>query len=89
MVTWEVRMACLSGRVAAGLWVQVILILGGYVEPPHVHIEREAYRAKFWLDPVRLHESGGFDRSEINRIQRLVEENAGILLGSWNEYFER
>jgi hypothetical protein len=59
------------------------------VEPPHVHVEREDHEAKFWLDPVRLHESGGFGRSEISRIQRLVEENARFLLRSWNEYFER
>jgi hypothetical protein len=61
---------------------------GDYVEPPHVHVERDAYKAKFWLDPVRLHESGGFNRSEITRIQTLVEENAGFLLRSWNEFFE-
>ena len=28
-------------------------------EPPHVHVQREENRAKFWLDPVRLQESGG------------------------------
>jgi hypothetical protein len=27
-------------------------------EPAHVHIEREDKVAKFWLDPVRLHNSG-------------------------------
>ncbi len=56
-------------------------------EPPHVHIERDADKAKFWLDPVRLQNSGGFGRTEINRIQRLVEENRKDLLRSWHEYF--
>lgn len=56
-------------------------------EPPHIHIEREHMKAKFWLNPVRLHRSGGFSRSEINRIQRLVEENREYLLRSWNEFF--
>lgn len=28
-------------------------------EAPHVHVEREAKRAKFWLDPVRLHREPG------------------------------
>ncbi len=23
-------------------------------KPPHVHVERERNKAKFWLDPVRL-----------------------------------
>lgn len=26
-------------------------------EPPHVHVERESNRAKFWLEPVRMQES--------------------------------
>jgi hypothetical protein len=56
-------------------------------EPSHVHVEREDNTAKFWLDPVRLQNSGGFSRSEISRIQRLVEENREDLLRSWDEYF--
>ena len=56
-------------------------------EPPHIHVERDADKAKFWLDPVRLQNSGGFGRTEINRIQRLVEENREGLLRSWHEYF--
>jgi hypothetical protein len=56
-------------------------------EPPHIHIERENMKAKFWLNPVRLQNSGGFSRSEINRIQRLVEENRESLLRGWNEFF--
>ncbi|MFB3921390.1 MAG: DUF4160 domain-containing protein [Terriglobia bacterium] len=58
-------------------------------EPPHVHIEREEKIAKFWLDPVRIQSSGGFSRKEIGTIQKLVEENASALLGSWNEFFSR
>jgi hypothetical protein len=60
---------------------------GDRSEPPHVHIEHDDNLAKFWLDPVRLQESGGFSRSEINRIQKLVEENRADLLRSWHEYF--
>jgi hypothetical protein len=56
-------------------------------EPPHVHVEREDNKAKFWLDPVRYQGGRGFSRSEILRIQRSVEENAQILLRCWNEYF--
>ena len=44
-------------------------------------------KAKFWLSPVRLQSSGGFGRSEISHIQRLVEENREHLLRSWNEFF--
>jgi Domain of unknown function (DUF4160) len=56
-------------------------------EPPHIHVERDNNKAKFWLEPVRLQNSGGFSRSEINRIQKTVEENQEDLLRSWNEYF--
>ena len=57
-------------------------------EPPHVHVERDADEAKFWLDPVRLEHNQGFGRTELNRIRKLVEENANELLRSWNEFFE-
>lgn len=56
-------------------------------EPPHTHVERDANIAKFWVDPVRLQNSGGFSRTEINRIQNLVEENRVGLLERWNEFF--
>ncbi len=56
-------------------------------EPLHIHVERERNKAKFWLDPVRLQSSGGFNRTEINQIQRLIEENKEHLVRSWNDYF--
>ena len=58
-------------------------------EPEHVHVERDNQVAKFWLDPVRLQRSGGFRSSEINGIQKLVEDNREDLIRSWNEYFSR
>ena len=60
---------------------------GDYREPPHIHVERENDIAKFWLSPIRLQNSGGFDRSEINRIQKIIEANQELLVRSWNEYF--
>jgi hypothetical protein len=56
-------------------------------EPPHIHIERDEKLAKFWLEPVRLQESGGFSTAEVNRIGRLIENNSELLLRSWDEYF--
>lgn len=58
-------------------------------EPPHIHIECEDMIAKIWLDPVRLQESGGFGRNEVNKIQKLVEKNREILLEAWNDYFNK
>jgi hypothetical protein len=56
-------------------------------EPPHVHVEREEKRAKFWLDPVRMQVSGGFSGIELNRIADLVEAHRDQLLEAWYDYF--
>jgi hypothetical protein len=56
-------------------------------EPRHVHVERDANRAKFWLDPIRLDESRGFSRAEIRRVEALVRDNAVQLRRAWDEYF--
>jgi len=60
---------------------------GDFVEPPHVHVQREQYVAKFWLNPVRLQSSGGFRPVEIRKIQRLIEQRESELLESWYDYF--
>jgi hypothetical protein len=56
-------------------------------EPVHVHVERDADRAKFWLDPVRLARSGGFAAAELRDVERLVVANQQRLMEKWNEYF--
>jgi len=58
-------------------------------EPPHMHVERERFIAKFWLALVMLVRSGGFNRNEISRIRGLVLENQDELLRGWNECFGR
>ena len=61
--------------------------LGDQDEPPHIHVERDNHKAKFWLQPVRLQNSGRFKRKELNRIQELIEENQVRFLEEWYEYF--
>lgn len=56
-------------------------------EPPHVHIDRDDKIAKFWLDPIRLSMSGGFNRSEITRMHRKITNKQSKLLEAWHEYF--
>ncbi len=56
-------------------------------EPIHVHIEHEDNIAKVWLDPVRLQNSGGFKRAEINRILSIINEKQFELSEAWNDYF--
>lgn len=58
-----------------------------YLKPPHVHVRRERFTAKFWLVPIRLEYSKGFPRQEIGRLQRLIEEHHKRLIEEWHEYF--
>ena len=56
-------------------------------EPPHVHVERDACQAKYWLAPPRFQKNQGFNRAELNRIEDIIEENQDSLMRSWDEYF--
>ena len=56
-------------------------------EPPHVHIDRDAQSAKFWLKPIALVRNLGFNPVELRRIQRLLKENEDILLEKWHARF--
>ena len=57
-------------------------------EPPHVHVERDAAEAKFWLDPVRLERSQGFAARELRTIADHVADHHDTLLESWNVFFD-
>lgn len=57
-------------------------------EPQHVHVVRDDRVAKFWLNPVRMQRSGGLRRSEIRRIQRIIEANRELLIEAWNDYLD-
>ena len=56
-------------------------------EPPHIHVERDTQRAKFWLDPVRLARSGRFGAADLQHLERLVIAHEQLFLRVWNEYF--
>lgn len=56
-------------------------------EPQHVHVERDDRIAKFWLGPVRLQRSGGFSRTELRQVERIIQENHAEIVEAWNEYF--
>ncbi len=56
-------------------------------ELAHIHVERDENIAKFWLDPVRLQSSGGFSRSEITKIHKIINDHHLKLLEAWHEYF--
>jgi hypothetical protein len=56
-------------------------------EPIHVHVERDDNIAKYWLEPIRLESSGGFNRLDLSRIFKIIEENRDKILEGWDEYF--
>ena len=57
------------------------------LEPPHIHVENQGNVAKFWLEPVRLQNSGGFKRNEIQLLVKMVEEHCEEFRRAWDEYF--
>ena len=56
-------------------------------EPTHIHVERDRFTAKLWLDPVRLARSYGFASQEIGSIEKLIKNHQQELLDGWNEFF--
>ncbi len=56
-------------------------------EPVHIHVESGDEYCKYWILPVSLAHSSGYDSSELNKIRKLVEEHSTIIEKSWNEYF--
>ncbi len=67
---------------------RIFFYAGDGDEPEHVHVERDDNVAKFWLDPIRLDRSGGFGRSELRLIQRIVKEHQRELMEAWHDYFQ-
>ncbi|MEW6353943.1 MAG: DUF4160 domain-containing protein [Pseudomonadota bacterium] len=55
-------------------------------ELPHIHVQRERFLAKFWLNPVALARSKRFASHELRIIQRYVEENRKLFQEAWNEH---
>jgi hypothetical protein len=56
-------------------------------EPPHVHVERQAGAAKFWLQPVALDWSRGFAGHELRDAERIIRARTGLYLERWHAHF--
>lgn len=57
------------------------------LEPPHIHVETAENAAKFWIMPVELSWTVGYNSKELRLLRELVEENAELFLEKWNEHF--
>lgn len=58
-------------------------------EPPHVHVESAENYAKFWLAPVQLADSVGYNSRELRQVREIVEENQQLFLEKWHEHLHR
>jgi hypothetical protein len=58
-------------------------------ERPHIHIESDKQYAKFWLEPVELSRSIGYNTVELARLEKIVIDHKMQLLERWHEYFTR
>ncbi|MCX5654837.1 MAG: DUF4160 domain-containing protein [Planctomycetota bacterium] len=56
-------------------------------EPPHIHVESGDSYAKFWLAPVELAASIGYNPAQLAKLRRLIEAHQRPLMESWHDYF--
>ena len=56
-------------------------------EPVNVHVRRSGALAKFWIGPVQLAQSRGFDARALNDAERLVAQHEVLILEAWHEHF--
>ncbi len=56
-------------------------------EPLHIHVESDEDHAKFWLEPVALAASSGYQAHELNTIRRIILTHSEQFRRAWYEYF--
>lgn len=56
-------------------------------EPPHVHVDRDACSAKFWLNPVILARNLGFRPVDVRRVRRILMAHEAFLVEAWHDHF--
>ena len=55
-------------------------------EPPHIHVARDDFEVKFWLQPVSVAFNYGFSPTEVNGIRRLVNDNCDFLMEAYRRF---
>jgi hypothetical protein len=51
-------------------------------------VEKAGKYAKFWLDPVSLAHSTGYNARELTRLRRMVQNRRDFFKEKWNEFFQ-
>jgi hypothetical protein len=56
-------------------------------EPAHIHVDRDHFSAKFWVEPMRIARNIGFRARELAEIGRIVQDNEERIVQAWHDYF--
>lgn len=61
---------------------------GDPLERMHIHVRKNQYVAKFWIEPgVQLESSWGFSPKELNWLEKAVVEHQDRFVEAWREHF--
>jgi hypothetical protein len=56
-------------------------------EPIHVHVRKGGDEAKFWINPVSVAWSRGFDARSLRELTETIGNNVSLFERAWDEYF--
>lgn len=56
-------------------------------EPVHIHVMKGPGEAKFWLHPVSVARSSGFDARTLRHLARIVAGHDKQITEAWHEHF--
>jgi Domain of unknown function (DUF4160) len=57
-------------------------------EPVHIHVEKDANEAKFWMKPeVRVAYNDGYNARTLRELLGIVEAQRETIERAWNEFF--
>lgn len=56
-------------------------------EPVHVHVRKGDATAKFWVAPVGVDSSDGFDARTLRDLARIIEDKAALIERAEHEHF--
>ncbi|MBI2606266.1 MAG: DUF4160 domain-containing protein [Deltaproteobacteria bacterium] len=58
-------------------------------EPPHVHVDYQGARAKFWIQPVCLARNLGMTAAQLSKAEDLVLKHEKLIREKWDEFFSK
>jgi hypothetical protein len=56
-------------------------------EPVHIHVRKGDAVAKFWIAPLGLDSSDGFDARALRELERIIKERTTLIERAWHEHF--